>query len=278
MTEFPSRRTVQIDVFCKNFSEARKLKQLYAGKIHALKKASWLLSQKRNFCLPLQPYLCIASEKTSIPQKYQKLIPIVIPAGLAFGTGEHATTSLCLRQLVKLFPRHCVYRATRVAKHCFSHVVIASGWRREGGNLPAGKGENKNYILDVGTGSGILALAAATLGYRVVAIDNDISSIREAKANALRNPHIPDVAWKISSVEKFLSAKKFDAIVANLYAEILVSAMPRFKKLLKPHGKLVLSGILKNQAGDVISAIHSSKLKLLKKLHQGKWMCLVMQK
>ena len=187
------------------------------------------------------PPVCITSAHGERGAKYP--FPIYIPAGMAFGTGEHATTEMCLRQLVKM-------------------------GRRE-----------KRDVLDAGTGSGILALAAAALGHRVSGIDCDEVCIREAKKNALLNAHIPKVRWKKVSLEKLSDeAASYDVITANLFSDILVGEMEHLARLLKPEGRLILSGILKEQAGDVVRAIRDAKLTILRQLRKGKWVCILAEK
>ena len=122
---------------------------------------------------------------------------LLIPAGAAFGTGEHATTAMSLRMLERL---------TRAR---------SAGWS----------------LFDAGAGSGILALTAARFGAEeVVAIDNDPTAIATAKANACAN-RISGVRFVIGDVKEVLRGR-FDFITANLYSELLVEMLPKFRKSL----------------------------------------------
>ena len=137
---------------------------------------------------------------------------ITLDPGLAFGTGTHPTTALCLEWLD-------------------GHDV---------------RGQR---IIDFGCGSGILAIAAAKLGAReVIAVDIDPQALLATVDNARGN----DVAERIavSNVEEMPTASA-DVVLANILAEPLKILAPRFAELVKPGGKIVLSGILALQARDV---------------------------
>jgi len=138
-----------------------------------------------------------------------------INMGLAFGTGEHATTALCLEWL----ERHATSGAT---------------------------------VLDYGCGSGILALAAVALGARFAyAVDNDPQALTAARANAALNGAADRVF--IGAPEQ-LPAVSVDVLVANILAGPLVELAPAFEELVTPGGTLVLSGILEAQAASVVAA------------------------
>jgi len=194
------------------------------------------------FLLPVAPYCCIVSPETEVPERYQDLPRIELPAAMAFGTGEHPTTAMCLRQLLK-----------------------------RAGNQPI-------RILDAGSGSGILALAAAVAGHQVTGIDFDPDSIREAKRNQKRNPHVPAVNWQLGKVESIPLRSRFDLIVANLFLNILNKSVPRFYKMLPLSGTLILSGIMRHQETEVLEVLSQSGFELEQRLRKGKWICLVSRK
>ena len=132
-------------------------------------------------------------------------IPLYIPAGLAFGTGEHETTALCLEWL-------------------------------------AGENLRKKHVLDLGCGTGILAIAAMKLGAAsATAVDNDQDALEVTSSNATRNR----VNLLIS--EKLGVERSFDLVVANIYADILIEYAEKIEHILNPGGLLALSGILENQ-------------------------------
>ncbi len=138
---------------------------------------------------------------------------LVIPAGAAFGTGNHATTAMSLRLLEE------------------GSRKLKPGWS----------------LVDLGTGSGILALAAKCFGaQRVIAMDNDAQAIATARENARMN-RIDDVSFRIGDVRRWRSAHKVDIVTANLFSELLIEILPRLKRSLKHNGRMILSGVLRTQ-------------------------------
>ncbi len=155
---------------------------------------------------------------------------VVLDPGLSFGTGQHATTLFCLEQLV---------RCRRI-------------------------GQPQSF-LDIGTGSGILAISAAKLGYSPVnAFDFDRDAIRVSHANAKRN----DVAGQVHPICCDLaqlpaqSKIKFDVICANLIYDVLLSGRERIVNRLAPGGSLILAGILKTQFAQVQKTYEKMGMKL----------------
>lgn len=148
-------------------------------------------------------------------------ITLILDPGLAFGTGQHATTALCLRVLEDLWANDA--EAARMA------------------TAP---------MLDLGCGSGILAIAMAKLGCQhITATDNDPVAVRVAQENVERN----GVADRISTSTADLNelAHTYDGIVANILAVTLVALASQVLRRLQPGGWLVLSGILDSQKDDV---------------------------
>jgi ribosomal protein L11 methyltransferase len=162
---------------------------------------------------------------------------IVIPAGTAFGTGEHVTTAMSLRLLEKL---------TRRWK---------PGWS----------------IVDLGTGTGIIALAATRLGAtRVIGIDNDPGAIATAKENARLNK-IRAVQFHAEDVRRYKLPRRTDIITANLFSELLVEILPK----LKATRRMILSGILRNQERDVTCAFRQQKIGIIQARRRGKWVAIL---
>ena len=162
---------------------------------------------------------------------------IIIPASLAFGTGEHATTAMSLRFLEQL---------TR----CWN-----PGWS----------------LTDLGTGSGILALAAKCLGAgRVIGIDNDPAAISVAKSNARLNK-IRGATFQLGDVHKWNPAQKTDVITANLYSDLLIEILPK----LRGGAWLILSGILRSQQDELVHALQRNDLDVIRMKHRGKWIAIL---
>jgi len=164
-------------------------------------------------------------------------ICLVIEPGMAFGTGDHPTTSMCLQALQDAVER------------------------KPGAS-----------VLDVGTGSGVLAIAAKRLGAgRVVGNDIDPAAVRIAKENAALNQ-----ADGMDLTDRPLDRLpgEFDVVVANLYAGVLVQLAPRIAAHLAPEGVLAVTGILAHPAGEVAQAFSREGLKPAGRRTSGEWVLL----
>jgi len=180
-----------------------------------LPRENWAESWKRHFqAMEIGGALLIKpgwSRRRARPgQRVVRLDP-----GLSFGTGHHATTCFCLEQL--------------------------AACRRPG----AGQS-----FLDIGAGSGILAIAAAKLGYRPVqAFDCDPEAIRTSRANARRNRVQDRVRPRRQDLARLpaRSGRRWDVICANLTADLLASQSGKICARLKPGGQLIVAGILRSE-------------------------------
>ncbi|MEM6730688.1 MAG: 50S ribosomal protein L11 methyltransferase [Myxococcota bacterium] len=173
-------------------------------------------------------------------------IQLFIDPGMAFGTGQHATTALCAE---------LIDRRLRPNTH--------------------------QSLFDVGTGSGILAIAAAKLGVaRILGIDIDPEAVEVAKENARLN----DVDGSIELSDRLVQDvhERFDWVVANILAAPLIQLAPHILKCLVPGGQLVLSGLLSGiQAAEVTRAFEAAAvetghpdLRLIETLDRGEWAAL----
>jgi len=166
-------------------------------------------------------------------------IPLIIDPGMAFGTGHHETTRSCL-----VLMEHYAERTAR------------------------------DRFLDVGTGTGLLAIAASKLGFRAVeGIDIDPLAIDAARANADRNRA---TGLLLREGDLSLSPGPYDMIVANLISGTLVTMAGEIAARLGTGGYAVLSGILRGQEDEVIAACGSAGLRLAEQLRDGKWISLAM--
>jgi ribosomal protein L11 methyltransferase len=183
--------------------------------IKKIPREDWANSWKRHFKpMEIGPHLLIKpgwSKRRARPG--QRVI--LLDPGLSFGTGHHATTAFCLEQL-------------------------AACRRRDA----------RQSFLDVGTGSGILAIAAAKLGYTAVeAFDFDPESIRVSRQNVKRNR----VQNRVHPVRRDLvklpqqTRRRFDVICANLQGDLLGSQAEKICARLQPGGQLIIAGILKSE-------------------------------
>ena len=164
---------------------------------------------------------------------------VALDPGLSFGTGQHPTTRFCLEQLA----------AERIA------------------------GRQQSF-LDIGSGSGILAIAAAKLGYQPVeAFDFDPAAVRVSRANAIQN----QVEQRVRIFRQNLirlplhGGSKFHLICANLTSDLLVQHSKRILKRLRPNGTLVLAGVLRSQFVEVHRYYLAMGLKLLTTQQDQEW-------
>jgi ribosomal protein L11 methyltransferase len=168
-------------------------------------------------------------------------VTIVIEPAQAFGTGHHPTTAGALRAL--------------------ENIVTS---------------QKPRSMLDAGTGSGVLAIAASLIGVRnLVAIDIDPIAIENAVANARLNQIEKSI--RFSSIPITSIRRRFDLIVANILSHTLIELAPHLKRILAPNGRLVLGGFLADEADQLLSHYRPALRCLSRKTHRG-WTTLVMAK
>ena len=130
-------------------------------------------------------------------------------------------------------------------------------------------------LVDLGTGSGILALAAKRFGARrVIAIDNDAQAIATARENARMN-RIDHVHFRIGDVRLWRSAHKIDIATANLFSELLIEILPKLKRSLKHNGRMILSGVLRTQERELRRALRSQEIDIMDVRRRGKWVAML---
>jgi ribosomal protein L11 methyltransferase len=175
------------------------------------------------------------------------VIPICIEAGLAFGTGHHETTSLCLRAL------------SRIARRM-----------------------RPRRVLDLGCGTGVLAIGAAALWHvRVLATDIDPIAIAVTHDNARANGTAPLVEAETAEGmdhPRIRARAPFDLIVANILAGPLMRLAPGIARALAPGGTLVLSGLLRNQENLVLGFYRPHGLVFRRSYRDGPWSALVLNR
>jgi len=234
--ERPGKARTIVEVSCAKRRDAAQLQDEFGGIIERL-ASDWLQQfAKRTRLKPLRIGSRLLVGRTRGPNT------IVIPAEAAFGTGEHATTAMCLRMLE---------RVTRKLPH---------GWS----------------MLDAGTGSGILAIAASRFGAtRIVAIDNDPLACATARRNARRN-RVRNIEFKTGDVLKQKPGGKFDIITANLFSELLVAALPAWlPTLAQEEGRLILSGVLRSQETTLNTALRRHGCRAAEIKRRGKWIAVL---
>ena len=201
------------------------------------KRVDWLDLYQQS----LQPILVgtrfiVAPDAALIPRGETRLA-IVVPQEQAFGTGSHETTSLCMEMLERI------------------DVRGARG-------------------LDIGAGSGILAMAMIRLGARkAIAFDNDADAYGALRDNRMRNGIREDgMPIFIGGVES-LRGGSFDVLTMNIIPEVIVPLLGDVAARRSRNGTLVLSGILTTRRNEVVEAASARDLELFREEEKGEWWC-----
>lgn len=169
-------------------------------------------------------------------------IIIHLDPGMAFGTGTHPTTAMCI-QLIQ------------------THV------------------EKGSTFLDVGTGSGILMVAAAKLGAQsMTGIDTDAVAIRVAEQNLDKNGIDPGFYDLLCATLDQTDPGLFDLIAVNIIAQVIVDILPDLALRMKKNTTLILSGIIKERLNDVVRKIEACELFVCHEDFQDEWVCLAVKK
>jgi len=178
-------------------------------------------------------------------------IPIKIDPGMAFGTGTHPTTQLCLELIENAVTQKDTF---------INHQPLT--------------------VIDVGCGSGILSIAALKLGARVaLGVDIDPESVRNARENAEKNGIGEEFIIGQGSVTEVLEGKfpfrQAPLVVANILAPIIIRLFSAgLAELIEPDGEIILSGILQEQAKNVIEVAQARGLVLNERRQMGDWVAL----
>ena len=246
ITQLSGSKRVRLEIYALTRSEAAILKKEFGGEIRNLNRstADWVKSIVQKRPIPIRGKLRIVNRDRE-PKETADADVIFVPASLAFGTGEHATTAGCLRLLCDIVDRQ------------------PPGWS----------------FLDVGTGTGILALAAVKLGAgQVHAFDADAVAVRTAKQNFRLNGYSRRVRVWRQDVLQFDPDSTYDVIAANLYSVLLREALHRLVGAARHQGFFIFSGILRDQATEVQDCLKRSGLELKAARSRGKWATLLAQK
>jgi ribosomal protein L11 methyltransferase len=233
----PERKRVQIEIACTSQKEAQRVIQEFGGRAKRLGR-DWLnrLSREQKPKALRIGRRLVVTPSPSKPEADISPYSLIVPAGTAFGTGEHATTAMSLRLLEEVTRRR-----------------------------------KPQFVVDLGTGSGILALAASCFGAeRVVAVDIDPNAIATAETNARLN-RIENVDFQLADVRHWNSARRIDIATANLFSELLIQILPKLKR----SSCLILSGVLRTQEKEFVRALHRHKIELVEVRRRGKWIAVL---
>jgi ribosomal protein L11 methyltransferase len=163
-------------------------------------------------------------------------IILELDPGMAFGTGTHPTTSLCLETLEE---------------------IVKPGMR----------------VFDLGTGSGILAIAAAKLGAKVEAVDLDPVAVKVAQENIELNQIAEYVTAKRGDLGTVLTGQA-DLVVANIIADVILLLLQDLKRILKAEGEFMASGIIEHRSEDVEEGLCEAGLEVIEKKENSGWVLL----
>jgi len=182
----------------------------------------------------------------NLNEKFKDKQIIKIAPGAAFGTGSHPSTYLCLEKMENIF---------------FSD----------------------NKVVDIGSGSGILSVAARLLGAKeVCAVDNDYLAINSTNSNFQLNfGNLKNLNTYLGSFNEVIlknQLKQFDFVLCNILAEVIKEMIPNIYKCLKNNGEVIFSGILNSQKDEIIKILIQNDLKLLEVSTRKDWACISAQK
>lgn len=237
------------------------IKPLPAPTFTPIADQNWMEAWKANYRpIPIGNRLIIVPAWLQSPDETR--IPIKIDPGMAFGTGTHPTTQLCLE---------------------FIEEIIDGGrWTMDGDSRSTVHGPPS--VIDIGCGSGILSIAAIKLGADfALGVDIDEAAVKASRENAQAN-NVPDekFALGVGSVAEVLE-EKFEIrsaplVLANILAPVLVRLFDSgMARLVAPGGVLILSGILEEQAELVIASARGNGLHLEAKKQSGDWLALLVK-
>ncbi len=212
-----------------------------------IKEEDWLTSWKKYWTPELiGNHFLILPCWINLDEKFKDKQIIKIDPGAAFGTGSHPSTYLCLEKM--------------------ENMLLS----------------NKK-VLDIGSGSGILSIAARLLGAKeICAIDYDYLAINSTNSNFQLNfGNLNDLTTYLGSFNEVIikyQLNKFDLVFCNILAEVIKEMIPNIYKCLRKNGHVIFSGILNSQKDEIIKILNQNNLKLLDLSSDKDWVCISAQK
>ena len=212
-----------------------------------IKEEDWLTSWKKYWKPELVGnHFLILPCWINLNEKFKDKQIIKIDPGAAFGTGGHPSTYLCLEKM--------------------ENIVFSD-----------------KKVLDIGSGSGILSVAARLLGAKeVCAVDNDYLAINSTNSNFQLNfGNLKNFNTYLGSFNEVIlknQLKQFDVVLCNILAEVIKEMIPNIYKCLSNNGEVIFSGILNSQKDEIIKILIQNNLKLLDVSTRKDWACISAQK
>ena len=216
----PSSRMVWVECYSASRSRLRRAQRQMrraGSRLRFVPHEDWAENWKKHFRVQRIGKRIVIKPSWKRHRARPGEVVIELDPGLSFGTGQHPTTRFCLQMIERLCDR------------CSS-------------------------LLDVGTGSGILAIAAAKLGFApVLAVDNDPQAVRVARANLRKNMggRLRRATLLLASLESLPSSPKRAVVVANLLADLILAQRRKLASLVAPGGFLILAGILTRETAQI---------------------------
>ena len=245
LTAYTAGEPERADILARlNAISIKSQREIPNFEVLPVEQKDWVVEAERSFA-PLHVGRFFISGSHVIDPAPDEAFAIRMDAGQAFGTGNHETTKGCLQAIDVICDRE----------------------------LPG-------HSLDVGTGSGVLAIAIAKCGVRqVTASDNDPTAIEVAKENARKNGLGQDIEFHCAyglNHPKIGRSAQYDLIVANIVANPLIEMAEPISSAIKSGGHVVLSGVLLAQAGDVEVAYRAVSLVVQSRIVMGDWVTLIL--
>lgn len=236
-----------LEAFCETRAEAETFRERFGGAVAEFVDQNWAalgLAGARRRVIKIRDRMIVTlDDDPDFLDELRAANPgrelLIFPPEMAFGTGDHATTATCLRFLVRL------------------KNGAASGWS----------------LLDLGTGTGILSVAARKLGAgRIVATDYDPKAIAVAEGSFRRHGIDPKtIDLRQEDIFEWRPKSKFDVVLANLFSDVLIGNMAKIEASVARGGIVILSGILRQQLPEVASAARGAGLEPVEIVNLGRW-------
>lgn len=244
ISRLKTNKTVRVEVYTETEAEAKAIQKQFGGSIRKLVHKNWAaVTEPNRPPIRIRSSVIITGARgENTRETLQKEFPgrhiVQIPADMAFGTGDHATTSTCLRLIVD------------VAKER--------------------KGQDWD-ILDLGTGSGVIAIAARMLGaHHGLGMDFDPQAVKVARRN-VRNNGVSLVKMSEVDVLQWTPERKWPVVVANMFSTILQKAFPTIVSAMEDDADLIISGILWEQWEETREVAEQNGLSFSQVIRKGKW-------
>lgn len=237
---FSSAQREQLARAQKSLWHLAQLRSMSVPRVRELAEEDWAEAWKKHYTiLHLGKHLVIKPSWLEYVPRPDDVV-IELDPGMAFGTGLHPTTRLCM--------------------------VALEEYQRDAPR-----------VLDVGTGSGILAITAAKLGAReIVALDTDIVAVETATRNVAIN-HVENIV-RVARGSLDATCNQFDLICINILADVIIELAPALARAANRDGLIIASGILDYQADDVADALVEVGIETIEKKQEDDWIALVGRK